>query len=337
MGFGFPKASRTTTALIVSIGGLAVATGLIAMSYSDTAARFVDAPACTGPGEPIWVDGGTFEVGSGIGYPEERNLQKVTVEGFWMSSTEVTVSQFAEFAAATDYVTMAEREVDPAAFDQPPATEAATALLEPGGAVFQSNPTLRGGNGWWRYVAGANWQRPEGPSGRPASPNDPVTQITIADALAYADWAGGRVPTEAEWEYAALAGGADPALNAPAPANANTWQGVFPVQDLGDDGFAGVAPVGCFPPNAFGLHDMLGNVWEITFDGKASRLPDTAPADRPEAISYTTIKGGSFLCADNFCRRYRPAARQAQEADLATNHIGFRIIYERPPQPKYDN
>ena len=266
--------------------------------------------SCLGIAEPqmVWVDGGSFTLGENPQYPEEGPPRKVAVDGFWMSQTEVTNAQFAEFVKATGYQTAAER-VPPDIPGAPPE------MLQPGSAVFRV-PTSDNPN-WWAWVAGAKWQNPSGPdSSITGRDHDPVVQVTYNDALAYAEWTGLSLPSEEQWEYAARAG----APSLPEPKDqigrpmANYYQGVFPARDLGEDGFTSRSPVGCFKANAFGLHDMIGNVWEWT----------TREA-RPGQLA-NVIKGGSFLCAANYCARYRPAARQFQERDLGTDHIGFRVV-----------
>jgi sulfatase modifying factor 1 len=259
------------------------------------------------PNAPLTIPAGRFILGESPRYPEEGPAREIAVSGFAMDANEVTNAQFATFVDATGYVTLAERAPLPGA---PPE------MLLPGSAVFHT-PTSDDPR-WWRWVVGANWRQPEGP-GSTIEGGDhlPVVQIAYGDALAYADWAGGMLPSEAQWEYAAR-GGQPPAAiprGADGAPAANYYQGIFPQRDLGEDGHAGRAPVGCFPPNAFGLYDMIGNVWEWT-----------AEAD-PRAPGGAVIKGGSFLCAANYCARYRPAARQFQERGLGTNHIGFRLVY----------
>lgn len=257
------------------------------------------------------VKGGTFTKGENPRYPEEGPARQVSVSDFRIGTTEVTNAQFARFVAATDYVTMAERE--------PPALpEAPPDMLKPGSAVFRvptsDNPS------WWAWVPGAQWRHPTGPGSTiEGRDNDPVVQVAYNDAQAYARWAGMRLPSEEEWEYAARAG----SISLPEPTDqagkpqANYYQGVFPINDTGADGYSSRAPVGCFAPNAFGLYDMIGNVWEWT----------TTVGSRPDASEPVgIIKGGSFLCAANYCARYRPAARQFQERGLGTDHIGFRVV-----------
>lgn len=276
------------------------------------------ASTCVGLAEPVmvWIPGGRFTMGADGRYPEEGPPRDVAVAGFWMSRTEVTNAEFAAFVAATGYRTDAERN--------PPALPGAPPdMLQPGSAVFRV-PTPDNRN-WWDWVPGASWLHPSGPQstifGRD---RDPVVQVTYNDALAYARWAGASLPSEEQWEFAARAGAA--ALPEPRDASghpaANFYQGAFPARDLGEDGFTTRAPVGCFPANAYGLHDMIGNVWEWT----------TAAARPGQPINV--IKGGSYLCAANYCARYRPAARQFQERDLGTDHIGLRLVDNRRAAPR---
>jgi len=280
------------------------------------------------------IAGGEFLMGSEDFYPEERPVRRVAVDGFRIDRHPVTVAEFRRFVKATGYVTVAERPLDPDLYP-----DADPALLVPGSLVFR--PTrgpvdLRDVRAWWRYVPGATWQRPEGPaSDAYTRGRHPVTQVAYEDAAAYAAWAGKALPTEAEWEYAAR-GGLDGAVftwgDEFAPGGrmmANTWQGEFPWQNLMSDGYAGTSPVGAFPPNGYGLHDMAGNVWEWTSDLARDDLQAPAPCCGPggaPAIPRRVIKGGSHLCAPNYCLRYRPAARQFEAVDTATGHIGFRCV-----------
>ena len=267
-------------------------------------------PVCdsSAAGRMVWIEGGAMTLGTDPQYPEEGPPREARVEGFWISATEVTNAQFAEFVAATGYRTEAER-------DPPALPGAPPEMLQPGSAVFRV-PTPDNRN-WWAWVPGAQWRAPSGPgSGIEGRGNDPVVQVTFNDAQAYARWAGLSLPSEDQWEYAARAGEDAP----PVPKSANTYQGVFPARDLGEDGFTTRAPVGCFEANGFGLYDMIGNVWEWTTTTRAG-----APTN--------TIKGGSFLCAANYCARYRPSARQFQERDLGTDHIGFRVVDTKRPAP----
>jgi formylglycine-generating enzyme required for sulfatase activity len=189
---------------------------------------------------------------------------------------------------------------------------------------------------WWRYTPGANWRHPAGPgSSIKGHENYPVVEITYADALAYAKWKGRALPTEREWEWAARAGTAKAGLDHDQPKNANTWQGIFPVVNSDEDGFVGLAPVGCYQANAYGLHDMIGNVWEWTSDvfapGHTAQEPSQMGEARDQAPNKSyVIKGGSFLCAPNYCMRYRSGAREPQEADLAASHLGFRTVLHAP-------
>ena len=270
-------------------------------------------PVCLPPAPPNLqqIQGGTFVMGEDPHYPEEGPPQRVSVDDFRIGTTEVTNAQFARFVAATGYVTMAERK-PPVLPGAPPE------MLKPGSAVFRvptpDNPS------WWAWVPGAQWRHPTGPGSMiEGRDNDPVVQVAYDDAQAYARWVGLSLPTEQQWEYAARAGNAslpEPNDHAGKP-QANYYQGVFPIKDTGADGYTSRAPVGCFMPNAFGLYDMIGNVWEWT----------TTAGSRPDASEPVgVIKGGSFLCAANYCARYRPAARQFQERGLGTDHIGFRVV-----------
>lgn len=255
---------------------------------------------------------GASLIGADDGYAEERPSRSVVVGAFWLDATEVTVGRFAEFVAEAGYRTVAERAAEPTA-----RSEIDQEDLRPGGAVFRPPAGLGEALNWWAFAPGADWRRPDGADKAPARDCEPVTQIALADAKAFARWAGGRLPSEAEWERAARAGRGDEGPAAPAPANANTWQGAFPVINTGKDGFSGRAPVAAFAANPIGLYDMIGNVWEWTAD----------PFDAGRGV----VKGGSFLCAPNYCRRYRPAARQPHEVDFSTNHLGFRVAYDAPP------
>lgn len=263
------------------------------------------------------IPAGTFTMGADPEHLEEGPPVRVAVAAFAIDRTEVTVAQFARFVAETGYVTLAERAPDPALYPGVPAEK-----LVPSSLVFvgaQGVIDLTDPGGWWRVVPGANWRRPFGPDGPESGPREPVVHVGYEDALAYAAWAGRDLPTEAEWEYAARGGfdGARYTWGEEGPMQgeprANVWQGLFPARDEGDDGYrAKVAPVGCYAPNAYGLYDMAGNVWEWTktpFEGRGR-----------------TIKGGSFLCADNFCLRYRPSARAEGPPDTGASHAGFRTV-----------
>jgi sulfatase modifying factor 1 len=284
----------------------------------------------------VEIPAGRFTMGSEDFYPEERPVHDVDLDGFRIDANPVTVREFRRFVRDTGYVTVSERPLDP---EQYP--DADPALLVPGSLVF--HPTrgpvdLRDYRSWWSYVPGACWHRPEGPgSDTYTRANHPVTHIAHEDAAAYADWAGKALPTEAEWERAAR-GGLEGATYAwgdePLPDGtpmANTWQGEFPWQNTLDDGFAGTSPVGSFPPNGYGLHDVCGNVWEWTTDWFAGDHTAPAPCCGPSRsddgeIPRRVIKGGSHLCAPSYCLRYRPAARQGEAIDTSTSHIGFRCV-----------
>ena len=254
----------------------------------------------------VRLEGASITIGSENAYPEERPERRVKLGSFEIDASEVTNGQFSKFVEETGYITDAEK----------PQPE----FNVPGGAVF-SSPSAESPS-WWRFVEGANWRHPEGPDSMIEGRDmDPVVQVTRDDAQAYSNWAGRRLPTEAEWEFAAKAGANSLYVwgNERAPEGqekANTWQGAFPIENTMEDGFGARAPVGCFEPNAFGLYDMIGNVWEWT---------DTI-YQKKEGKSIYVIKGGSFLCAENYCHRYRAAARQPQEAGLPTSHIGFRTV-----------
>lgn len=257
------------------------------------------------PDTKIEIKAGTTILGNNKAYPEEAE-REASVRDFNIDAYEVTNRQFAKFVKETEYVTTAEKPQ--VGFDVP------------GAAVFKS-PSVDHTN-WWQFVEGANWRRPEGPNSTiKGKDTEPVVQVSHEDALAYAKWAGRDLPTEDEWEYAAKAGSTSMYVwgedRAPGGKEmANTWQGAFPIKNTLNDRYEGRAPVGCFPANKHGLYDMIGNVWEWTKSDYVESA--TAP-------TYT-IKGGSYLCAENYCVRYRASARQPQEADLPTNHIGFRTV-----------
>jgi len=302
------------------------------------------------------VPGGSFLMGSEQFYPEERPVRRVEVDGFWMDEHLVTVAEFRRFVRATGYVTVAERPPDPGQYP-----DADRDLLYPGSLLFHqpSGPVdLRDPTQWWRYVPGADWRHPLGPgSTLDGLDRHPVTHAAAEDADAYAGWAGKELPTEAEWEFAAR-GGLDGAVftwgDDPAPGGkvmANTWQGEFPWQNLKRGRWPGTCPVKSFPPNGFGLYDMAGNVWEWTSDYFVTRPAERGrggccvlqnprvtsagdslvPGQPGEHIPRRVIKGGSHLCAPNYCLRYRPAARQGEAIDTSTAHLGFRCILRDAP------
>ena len=297
----------------------------------------------------VWIPGGTFLMGSDHHYPEEAPAHTVTVGGFWMDKYTVTNDQFRRFVQATGHVTLAERV--PNAADYPGAKPE---MLVPSSVVFQKprqSVDLRNPYTWWTYVAGANWRHPQGPvSTLKGRANHPVVHVAYEDVEAYAKWVGKELPTEAEWECAAR-GGLDGAefvwgneFTPSGKSMANTWQGEFPVQNLLTDGYEWTAPVGSFPPNGYGLYDMAGNVWEWTTDWyqEHSQISHSCcgsinPTGGEREQSYDprmpdiriprkVMKGGSYLCAPNYCQRYRPAARMSQPIDTSTCHLGFRCI-----------
>jgi formylglycine-generating enzyme len=305
----------------------------------------------------VWVPGGDFLMGSADFYPEERPVHTAHVAGFWMDTRPVTVAEFRRFVKATGHVTVA--ETAPEAVDFPDAT---ADQLVPGSLVFTppgQRVSLDDYRAWWSWVPGAQWRHPEGPASTlHGREQHPVTHVAYADALAYAAWAGKQLPTEPEWEFAAR-GGLEGAVYAwgdeVTPRGrqmANTWQGDFPVHNHVLDGYERTSPVGVFPPNGYGLVDMTGNVWEWTcqdYTSSHTASVGTTSTDEPAAASCCgprrgaddhaapdaelgassapkVIKGGSHLCAPNYCLRYRPAARQSQTVDTSTSHLGFRCI-----------
>ena len=306
----------------------------------------------------ISIPGGTFRMGSDRHYPEEAPAHRVTVDAFWIDRTPVTNRDFRKFVNATGFVTIAEIKPDPAQYPG-----ALPHMLKAGSMIFSAPPhavDLRDWSQWWKFKFGANWRRPYGPrTSISGLDNHPVVHIAYRDAEAYANWAGKQLPTEAEWEFAARGGldGAEFAWGGEfTPGNrhmANTWQGDFPRQNIAQDGFERTSPVTAFPPNGYGLYDMIGNVWEWTSDWyvagheadapKACCIPEN-PRGGQENGSYDlhqpdvriprkTIKGGSHLCAPNYCRRYRPAARHAQPIDTSASHVGFRCVIRKGSTP----
>jgi formylglycine-generating enzyme len=303
------------------------------------------------PKNMVWVPEGEFLMGSSDFYPEERPVHRVRVDGFWMDEHPVTVAEFRRFVKATGHVTWAERPPDPEMYP-----DADPELLVPGSLVFHPTPgpvPLDDFRNWWAWAPGAQWRHPEGPGSTVGGrEHHPVTHVAHEDAVAYATWAGKQLPTEAQWERAArggLEGKVFPWGDEFAPKGrmmANTWQGEFPWQNLLADGYERTSPVKRFPANDYGLYDMAGNVWEWTSDFSAENHPDEVarPCCSPQTPRVTSpdsghdsaaadpvvprrvIKGGSHLCAPNYCLRYRPAARQAEAVDTTTSHIGFRCI-----------
>jgi len=298
----------------------------------------------------VWIPSGTFLMGSDRHYSEEAPAHKVKVAGFWIGAYAVTNAEFARFVDATGYVTVAERPANPA--DYPGAQPE---LLVPASVVFKKTRgpvDLSNPYNWWTYVAGADWRHPRGPDTSIDKFLDhPVVHVAFEDAEAYTTWRGHELPTEAEWEFVAR-GGLDAAefvwgseYMPSGRAMANTWQGDFPWQNRVEDGYEWTAPVGSFPPNGYGLYDMAGNVWEWTTDwfqdhsrsirSACCTIDDPRGGERDQSCDPRTptiriprkvMKGGSYLCAPNYCRRYRPAARMPQLIDTSTCHLGFRCI-----------
>lgn len=309
-----------------------------------------DAGADDYPGM-VRIPAGTFRMGSDRHYPEEAPVHHVVVDSFLIDRTPVTNRQFKEFVKATGHVTFA--EIPPNPTDYPGALPH---MLYAGSLVFSPparSVDLRNWGEWWTFLKGADWCHPYGPKTNINNLADhPVVHASFADALAYARWAGKELPTEAEWEYAARGGldGAEYAwgdeFTPGGKHQANTWQGEFPRQNQNDDGFERTSPVTAFAPNGYGVRDMIGNVWEWTSDWYAQRhaadaakaccIPQNPrggveagshdPCQPHIGISRKVIKGGSHLCAPNYCRRYRPAARHPEAVDTSTSHVGFRCV-----------
>jgi formylglycine-generating enzyme required for sulfatase activity len=293
----------------------------------------------------VWIDGGEFVMGSDAHYPEEAPAHRVQVAGFFISAQQVTNREFARFVRATGYRTVAERPLDPVDFPGAPAQN-----LVAGSMVFTGTTgpvDLRHLSQWWAWTPGANWRRPFGPGSTIGDrPDHPVVHIAYEDATSYAEWSLSQLPTEAQWEFAARGGLEENEYSwgsAPEGAHqrlANYWHGEFPWR--ADAGYGTTAPVGSFAPNGYGLYDMAGNVWEWTSDWYGGHIPNDSccvPVDppggaqatsvdsqQPFAVPRRVVKGGSFLCADSYCQRYRPAARRPQMVDTGMSHIGFRCV-----------
>jgi len=313
-----------------------------------------DSVATTVTDGMIWLPGGIFQMGSDHHYAEERPAHRVRVDGFWIDRTPVTNADFRRFIEATGYETFAEIAPDPK--DYPGALPH---MLKAGSLVFTPPPgpvDLRNWSQWWQFRFGAYWRRPYGPNSSISGLDDyPVVHVSFRDIEAYAKWAGKQIPTEAEWEFAAR-GGLDgkefawgDELTPDGRHRANTWQGEFPHQNLKEDGYARTSPVTAFEPNGYGIYDMIGNVWEWTADWYSAMHAPTAPSpccpsENPRGgaqdasydscqpnirIPRKVLKGGSHLCAPNYCRRYRPAARHAEPIDTSTSHVGFRCIVRK--------
>ncbi|MEK1933807.1 MAG: formylglycine-generating enzyme family protein [Pararhizobium sp.] len=298
----------------------------------------------------VWIPGRIFMMGSDRHYPEEAPAHPVKVDGFWIDAAPVTNRQFAAFVKATGHVTVAERPPHPE--DYPGALPK---MLRAGSLVFTPPRTVAGPDisQWWSFKFGADWRHPYGGRSDIRGKLDhPVVHVAYSDATAYAAWAGKQLPTEAEWELAAR-GGLDDVefawgdeLNPDGRLMANTWQGTFPTLSTKTTGADRTSPVGSYPPNGYGVYDMIGNVWEWTSDFWSTRHPEPAaksccipqnprggereasfdPGQPEIKIARRVLKGGSHLCAPNYCRRYRPAARHAEPEDTSTSHVGFRCV-----------
>jgi sulfatase modifying factor 1 len=351
-----------TWILLASLPGLS-------SRFTALAADETPAPAATGAPKPpgmVWIAGGEFAMGTDEkeAYPAERPAHRVKVDGFWMDETEVTNAQFAKFVEATQYITIAERVPDweelkkqlPPGTGKPPADK-----LIAGALVFTQTkepPARDDATLWWTWTAGANWRHPEGPtSNLDRREQHPVVQISWDDAMAYAKWAGKRLPTEAEWEFAARGGlegkryAWGDEFRPGGKIMANIWQGRFPNENKNEDGFERSAPAKSFPPNGYGLYEMTGNVWEWCADWYDAKQHEKLAADclchnppgparsnnprEPHAQQRVT-KGGSFLCAENYCLNYRPSSRRGTDYDTGMSHLGFRCALT-PPQPESKN
>jgi len=300
-----------------------------------------DAMCLSEPIGQVWVNEAEFIMGDNSHYPEEGPAHKVSVQGFWIDAHEVSNAQFATFVDASNYVTVAERAPDPN--DWP--ADVPEDFLKAGSVLFTPPEPGQSAANWWSWVPGTDWRHPDGPgSSIRGKDHYPVVHVAYEDAQAYATWAGRSLPTEAQFELAAR-GGRNTIFpwgsNELAPHGqhqANTWQGNFPMNNNAEDGHQGLAPVGCFGANDYGAYDLIGNVWEWTsnwyypaHNEHASDNP-TGPTleqsinSAASAVPEKVIKGGSYLCAENYCLRFRPAAREAQDTGLGTSHIGFRTV-----------
>ena len=309
-------------------------------------------------GDMVWIPGGEFAMGESStdeGHSEEGPAHLVVVKGFWMDTTEVTNAQFSRFVEATGYITDAEKDFSPKDFPtaKPEDLKGGSMIfqLTPGVNPFQCGP--EGPTPWWKFTAGATWRHPQGPaSDIKDKMNYPVICITWKDAKAYAEWAGKRLPTEAEWEFAARGGLQNKKFvwgdeeKPDGKFMANYWQGKFPAVDNGEDGFTSVAPVKSFPPNGYGLYDMSGNVWEMCEDWYSPQFYNISPKDNPlgpavgtydpKSTGFTehVMRGGSWLCDQGYCFRYRPAARSGIDSISPTNHAGFRCVKDKADSNK---
>jgi sulfatase modifying factor 1 len=349
------KAGRLTVPVLLAALSVLAGAGSVPPAAAKAGGEAAKAPPAPAPAGMVWIPGGEFSMGSDskLARPDERPVHRVRVDPFWMDATEVTNAQFRRFVEATGYVTTAEKpprredimaQLPPGSPPPPPES------LKPGALVFASPA---GHEYWWKWVPGADWRHPEGPGSSIEGKDDyPVVQVSWIDAEAYARWAGKRLPTEAEWEFAARGGlrgktyawgNADPYQGKP---RANIWQGVFPQRDQATDGYRGASPVRSFPPNGYGLYDMAGNAWEWVLDwyrpdtyarqtGEKVAVNPQGPADShdPEEpyIPKRVQRGGSFLCHSDYCASYRPSARMKASPDTGLMHTGFRCVLSAKP------
>jgi formylglycine-generating enzyme required for sulfatase activity len=353
----FPRTPLAALALLPVLVLLPCAAPAPAGGQADAPKLNPNKPPGPAPEGMVWIPGGEFYMGIAKeqlprGLPAAHHFRdawpvhKVYVDGFWMDRTEVTNEQFAQFVKATGHVTHAERKPDPRDFpgvpaDKVPKEPFSVVFVMPKGQDKELEPLS-----WWKVVPGACWKHPEGPgSDLTGRGKHPVVHVAWEDAAAYAKWAGKRLPTEAEWEFAAR-GGLDRKLYAwgdeQKPGGkwqCNVWQGTFPTTNTAEDGFAGLAPVASFPANGYGLHDMAGNAWEWCADFYRADYYEDSPARNPRGpatshdpfdpgIVKRVVRGGSFLCADNYCMRYLPGARNKAEPTSTASHTGFRCVME---------
>ena len=308
----------------------------------------------------VWISGGIYDMGASDGdrmaLPHEKPKHTVKVDGFYMDETEVTNAQFSKFIEATNYITTAERPVDWDLIKQqlPPGTpKPQDSLLLPGSLLFkktkESVPNLYDFSQWWRWTNGANWKQPEGKgSSIDEKDNHPVVHVSYEDAMAYCNWVGRRLPTEAEWEFAARGGKRDKIyfwgdLTDKLSSYVNSWEGEFPVDNTQADGFEKSAPVKTYPPNGYGLYEISGNVWEWTSDWYSSQYyqyckensitnnpkgPNEAFNPNNPYIDERVIRGGSFLCNASYCASYRVSSRMATDPSTSLEHLGFRTVMD---------
>ena len=344
---------KTDGLRLLAIG---VVAAVVTYSFVSAMRGWHTAPRQVAPAGMVWIPGDEFNMGtdSDLGWPDEKPAHRVRVDGFWMDETDVTNAQFRKFVEATGYVTTAEKAPDPEEIlrQMPPGTPAPPKEnLVAGSLVFTPTKgpvSLKDFSQWWKWTPGANWWHPDGPASNIDGKDDhPVVHVSWDDAAAYAKWAGKRLPTEAEWEFAAR-GGLDnqPYVwgdDRPTDTNihANIWQGDFPYKNTAADGYVRTSPVKAFPPNGYGLFDMSGNVWQWCSDWyqvdlyreRAGKGVIVNPAGPQKSFDprqpYSPLraqKGGSFLCNDAYCTRYRPSARHGCTPDTGMSHMGFRCV-----------